>query len=148
METYQIAPGKETHGYNGPLKVSYGGAFTSVGKEYLEVAKKYDPSRGSTEDPNDLGEVNVFGVCVSVVSLIDTASNLVMLCTALAKVDQRGWQEVRCRPLLLVQQETRERHHHHWPPCQACNLRVSLVFHGRFRSTRLTVLSEINVLLV
>ncbi|KAI0089827.1 hypothetical protein BDY19DRAFT_992786 [Irpex rosettiformis] len=41
--------------------LSYGGAFTGVGREYLEVAKKYDPSRGFTEDPNDLGEVNVFG---------------------------------------------------------------------------------------
>ncbi|KAI0091331.1 hypothetical protein BDY19DRAFT_991896 [Irpex rosettiformis] len=61
METYQIGPGKESHGYSGPLKVSYGGAFTNVGREYLEIAKKYDSSRGSTEDPNELGEVNVFG---------------------------------------------------------------------------------------
>ncbi|KAI0091334.1 alcohol oxidase-like protein [Irpex rosettiformis] len=60
-ETYQIAPGKESHGYSGPLKVSYGGAFTSVGREYLEVAKKYDPSRGFTEDLGGLGEVNSFG---------------------------------------------------------------------------------------
>ena len=54
------------------MRVSYAGAFTSVGKEYLEVAKKYDPSRGFTEDPNDLGEVNVFGVRYSRTILIAT----------------------------------------------------------------------------
>ncbi|THV03515.1 alcohol oxidase-like protein [Dendrothele bispora CBS 962.96] len=41
-ETYQISPGEPTHGYSGPLKVSYGGAYTNVGKQFLDVAEGYD----------------------------------------------------------------------------------------------------------
>ena len=33
METYQVAPDKPTHGYEGPIKVSHGGAFTNIGKQ-------------------------------------------------------------------------------------------------------------------
>lgn len=62
-EDYQIAPGKDSvHGYGGRLKVSYGGIFTNIGKDFLAVGEKYDPSRGSSEDPNDLHNVNVHGV--------------------------------------------------------------------------------------
>lgn len=50
------------HGYSGPLKVSYGGAFTNVGKDFLEVGAKYDPKRGSVDDPNNLFECDKFGV--------------------------------------------------------------------------------------
>ena len=50
------------HGYSGPLKVSYGGAFTNIGKDFLEVGPKYDAKRGTTDDPNDLFNVDVFGV--------------------------------------------------------------------------------------
>ncbi|KAI0759054.1 alcohol oxidase-like protein [Fomes fomentarius] len=57
-ETYEIAPGRPTHGYSGPLKVSYGGFFTEPGKEFLEVAAQYDKSRGHTDDVNALYEVN------------------------------------------------------------------------------------------
>ncbi|EPQ54594.1 alcohol oxidase-like protein [Gloeophyllum trabeum ATCC 11539] len=55
-ETYQIAKDQETHGYSGPLGVSYGGHFTNVGQQFLEVAKEYDKSRGKTNDLNDLSE--------------------------------------------------------------------------------------------
>ena len=41
-ETYQAGDGKSTHGYSGPLKVSHGGAFTNVGKQFLDVASKWD----------------------------------------------------------------------------------------------------------
>ncbi|KAL4253749.1 GMC oxidoreductase family protein [Abortiporus biennis] len=61
-ETYQVAPGKdETHGYSGPLKVSYAGPFSNIGKEFLEVGSKYDTTRGNTDDPNGLFHVNKFG---------------------------------------------------------------------------------------
>lgn len=53
------------HGYSGPLRVSYGGTFTNVGKEFLEVGAKYDPKRGSTDDPNNLFEVDKYGVRIS-----------------------------------------------------------------------------------
>ncbi|KAJ3553624.1 hypothetical protein NM688_g3508 [Phlebia brevispora] len=53
-ETYQVAPGKDTHGYSGPLKVSYGSFFTNIGRDFLDIAPKYDTSRGMTEDPNTM----------------------------------------------------------------------------------------------
>ncbi len=64
-ETYEVKPGQNhNHGYSGPLKVSYGGAFTNVGKDFLEVGVKYNLRRSSTEDPNRLFEpfVNKYGV--------------------------------------------------------------------------------------
>ncbi|TFY62250.1 hypothetical protein EVJ58_g3976 [Rhodofomes roseus] len=61
METYQVTPDNPTHGYDGPLKISHGGVFTNVGKEFLEVAAQYDKSRGTTDDPNDMIGVNVYG---------------------------------------------------------------------------------------
>ncbi|KAI0671024.1 alcohol oxidase-like protein [Trametes maxima] len=60
-ETYQLQPGKPTHGYSGPLKVSYGGFYPEVGQEFLNVAAQYDKSRGSTEDVNDLFDCNKYG---------------------------------------------------------------------------------------
>ncbi|KAH9921114.1 alcohol oxidase [Fomitopsis serialis] len=61
METYQVAPDKPTHGYDGPLKISYGGVFTSAGKQFLEVAAQYDKSRGTTDDPSDMIGINAYG---------------------------------------------------------------------------------------
>lgn len=64
-ETYQVAPGKDSHGYSGPLKVSYGSYFTNIGRQFLEVAPKYDTSRGTTEDPSNMHAdgINKYGVC-------------------------------------------------------------------------------------
>ena len=64
-ETYEVAPGQDSnHGYSGPLKVSYAGVFTNIGKDFLEVGAKYDPTRSSTDDPNGIFEpyVNKYGV--------------------------------------------------------------------------------------
>ncbi|KAI0324555.1 alcohol oxidase-like protein [Cubamyces sp. BRFM 1775] len=52
-ETYQVRPGQATHGYAGPLKVSYGGYYPEVGQEFLNVAAQYDKTRGHTDDVND-----------------------------------------------------------------------------------------------
>ncbi|OCH90856.1 alcohol oxidase [Obba rivulosa] len=60
-ETYQVAPGKETHGYEGPLKVSYGGLYSNIGKDFLDIAAQYDKTRGRTDDPNSLLEINAYG---------------------------------------------------------------------------------------
>nr|ALJ82900.1 alcohol oxidase [Irpex lacteus] len=52
-ENYQVAEGKDdVHGYGGPINVSYGGKFTNVGKDFLDVAKEFDKTRTSTDDPN------------------------------------------------------------------------------------------------
>lgn len=61
METYQAQPGLETHGYSGPLKISYGGLSTQSGEEFLGVAARYDNTRPYIDDPNGLFEVNAYG---------------------------------------------------------------------------------------
>ncbi|KAJ7017403.1 GMC oxidoreductase-domain-containing protein [Mycena alexandri] len=60
-ETYQGKPEAATHGYSGPLKVSFGGMYTNVGKAFLDVAQKYDPARGMTDDINGLFSCNQYG---------------------------------------------------------------------------------------
>ncbi len=52
----------ETHGYDGPLKVSHGGHFTNVAQDFLDVAAKYDGTRKTTEDVNGLYDCNEYGV--------------------------------------------------------------------------------------
>ncbi|KAJ7060456.1 GMC oxidoreductase-domain-containing protein [Mycena amicta] len=62
-ECYEVAPGKETHGYDGPLKVSYGGNPFAVGKEILDVGPKLDKGHRTVGDEgNDFSSasVNVF----------------------------------------------------------------------------------------
>ncbi|QRV84969.1 GMC oxidoreductase [Ceratobasidium sp. AG-Ba] len=39
-KTYHLAAGRETHGYDGPVHVSYGDHYATVAKEYLDVAAK------------------------------------------------------------------------------------------------------------
>ncbi|KAI0819181.1 alcohol oxidase-like protein [Trametes gibbosa] len=60
-ETYQVHPNKPTHGYSGPLKVSYGGFYAEVGQEFLNAAAQYDRARGLTDDVNELFECNKYG---------------------------------------------------------------------------------------
>ncbi|KAI0066446.1 alcohol oxidase-like protein [Artomyces pyxidatus] len=62
-ETYQIQPNAPTHGYEGPLKVSYGGAYINVGKECLAAAQAFDTDRGVVHDDpdsNDLTSMNIY----------------------------------------------------------------------------------------
>lgn len=61
-ETYEIEPGRSTHGYSGPLKVSWGGFYTEIGQEFLKVGAEYDKNRGATDDINGLFECNKYGV--------------------------------------------------------------------------------------
>ncbi|KAH9921137.1 GMC oxidoreductase-domain-containing protein [Fomitopsis serialis] len=61
-ETYQAEGSAETHGYSGPLKVSYGGLFTNIGQQFLEVAARYDAKRSLMDDPNGLFKCNAYGV--------------------------------------------------------------------------------------
>ncbi|KAK7051609.1 hypothetical protein VNI00_004588 [Paramarasmius palmivorus] len=61
-ETYQVEPNQETHGYDGPLKVSLGGTITNVGKEFMDVALKVDKDRGPIRDINGLYECNGYGI--------------------------------------------------------------------------------------
>ncbi|KAJ7170886.1 GMC oxidoreductase-domain-containing protein [Mycena crocata] len=60
-ETYQVKAGEPTHGYSGPLKVSYGSEYSDVGQKFLDVACKYDSARGATTDVNGLFSCNEYG---------------------------------------------------------------------------------------
>ena len=68
-ETYQVQGEANVHGYSGPLKVSYGGIFTNVGKQFLEVGKKLDTRRdgGELVDGNghSVESINRFAVSTS-----------------------------------------------------------------------------------
>ncbi|KAL1726098.1 alcohol oxidase-like protein [Schizophyllum commune] len=60
-ETYQEdSPRPDTHGYDGPLKVSYGGHFLSFAREFLDVAAEYDKERKITADMNTLYECDAY----------------------------------------------------------------------------------------
>jgi len=61
-ESYEVKPNEPTHGYSGPLKVSYGGVYTNVGKTFLEMAAKYDKTRLHADDPNGLFSCNTYSV--------------------------------------------------------------------------------------
>lgn len=76
-ETYQVAPNKSMHGYTGPLKVSHGGAYTSIGEDYIVTVSQYDKSRPILEDSDansttllDLNRVYV----MSTTSLVNLAA--------------------------------------------------------------------------
>ena len=62
METFQLEPGQPTHGYDGHLKVSNGGANSNVAREWLTTTHAYDTGRELTSDPNDMHSVNRFSV--------------------------------------------------------------------------------------
>ncbi|CCM05912.1 uncharacterized protein FIBRA_08150 [Fibroporia radiculosa] len=63
METFQVESHADTHGSSGPLKISYGGLFTNVGQQFLDVATKYDKTRLKTDDLNGMREssINAYG---------------------------------------------------------------------------------------
>jgi alcohol oxidase len=62
-----VQEGRPTHGYSGPLKVSMGGAFSNISKQFLDVAAGYDEERGFTDDVNALHSCNMYGVSLIVV---------------------------------------------------------------------------------
>ncbi|KAK0457321.1 alcohol oxidase-like protein [Desarmillaria tabescens] len=63
-ETYEIKPDDPTHGYEGPIKVGYGGWYQPYAKEYLDMARQYDKERAGTDDDdtNDFKTINKFVV--------------------------------------------------------------------------------------
>ena len=62
-ETYENGLRRPTHGYEGPLKVSTGGIFTNIGKDFLDMVSKYDKTRPFVDDPNRMiDDVNRYAV--------------------------------------------------------------------------------------
>ncbi|PCH43097.1 GMC oxidoreductase [Wolfiporia cocos MD-104 SS10] len=62
FETYQAAPSLETHGYDGPLKVSFSRTPNPLAEEFLDIAARYDPIRDVTQDPNDMFHCNAYAL--------------------------------------------------------------------------------------
>ncbi|KAJ3549123.1 hypothetical protein NM688_g5215 [Phlebia brevispora] len=62
LETYQVRPNAPNHGSSGPLKVSYGGVYTDIGKQFYQTVGQVDPKRpaDNSRDATDFYEVNVF----------------------------------------------------------------------------------------
>ncbi|KAJ7772260.1 GMC oxidoreductase-domain-containing protein [Mycena metata] len=53
-ETYEAAPNKPTHGYDGPLKISFGGhKLLEVSKQFLDVGVQMEKSRLVSDEIND-----------------------------------------------------------------------------------------------
>ncbi|KAJ7046112.1 GMC oxidoreductase-domain-containing protein [Mycena alexandri] len=53
-ETYEAAPNKPNHGYDGPLKISFGGhRLLEVSKEFLEVGLEIEKDRPRADEIND-----------------------------------------------------------------------------------------------
>ncbi|KAL0579312.1 hypothetical protein V5O48_002710 [Marasmius crinis-equi] len=58
-ETFQL-DGYPNHGASGPIKISMGGGMTNIGKDFLDVAGKYDKDRTSTKDANNFGQCDQY----------------------------------------------------------------------------------------
>ncbi|KNZ73897.1 Alcohol oxidase [Termitomyces sp. J132] len=58
-ETFQAIGDPEIHGNTGPIKASYG-PDTNVASQFLEVARKYDEERKSTDDANGFFTCNAY----------------------------------------------------------------------------------------
>ena len=64
--------------------MSYGGFFTEIGKEFLDVATRYDKRRGQTDDVNGLYECNKYGVCLfaNLLLILNADEGRFALCSA------------------------------------------------------------------
>ena len=61
-ETYQGEITNDTHGTEGPIKVSFAREYNNVGINFLEVAGAYDKERSLTDDVNAFTSCNQYGV--------------------------------------------------------------------------------------
>ncbi|KAJ7733038.1 GMC oxidoreductase-domain-containing protein [Mycena metata] len=61
VETYQAGVVDSMHGSCGPIKVSYGGYETKVGRDFLVAAAGFPRGRHFTEDLNDFVTCDVYG---------------------------------------------------------------------------------------
>jgi alcohol oxidase len=56
-----VKPGCETHGYEGPVNVSYGGSNFNIANDYIDTWLRYDKRIEKTDDVNDFCTVNKVG---------------------------------------------------------------------------------------
>ncbi|KAG1874709.1 GMC oxidoreductase-domain-containing protein [Suillus subalutaceus] len=61
LETYEVQPGRPTHGYDGPIKVSSGRPELGISGEFIQVGKTYH-KRQYADDTDDLETCNTYSV--------------------------------------------------------------------------------------
>ncbi|KAG1884896.1 GMC oxidoreductase-domain-containing protein [Suillus subluteus] len=61
LETYEVLPDRPTHGYGGPIKVSYGGCKLGATEEFIRVGTTYH-KRKYVEDTDDLETCNTYSI--------------------------------------------------------------------------------------
>ncbi len=61
-ETYQGEITNDTHGTEGPIKVSFSNEYNNVGVNFLEVTGAYDKERSLTDDVNTFASCDQYGV--------------------------------------------------------------------------------------
>jgi len=61
-ETYQGEVTNDTHGTEGPIKVSVAKEHTNIVRDFLEVSAAYD-KRSMTDDINEFTSSDQYGVC-------------------------------------------------------------------------------------
>ncbi|KAG1812577.1 GMC oxidoreductase-domain-containing protein [Suillus subaureus] len=59
LEAYEVQPGRPTHGYDGPIKVSSGGCKMGISDEFIHVGTTYH-KRQYAEDTDDLETCNTY----------------------------------------------------------------------------------------
>ncbi|KIK37362.1 GMC oxidoreductase [Suillus luteus UH-Slu-Lm8-n1] len=63
LETYDVQPGRPTHGYTGPVKVSPGGHKLGICEEFVRVGMTYH-KRPYSDDTNDLETCNTYSLYI------------------------------------------------------------------------------------
>ncbi|KAF7319680.1 Alcohol oxidase [Mycena kentingensis (nom. inval.)] len=58
-ETYELDPPSDTHGFSGPLRVSFGGDVFDVGKQLLEIGPQFEQGRPRGYAGNEFAESDV-----------------------------------------------------------------------------------------
>ena len=62
-ETYQGEVTNDTHGTEGPIKVSIAKEYTNIVRSFLDVSAAYDKERSLTDDINAFRSSDQYGVC-------------------------------------------------------------------------------------
>jgi alcohol oxidase len=78
-----VQPGRPTHGYTGPVKVSSGGHKLGICEEFVRVGMTYH-KRPYSDDTNDLETCNTYSV--SRLILLPCLHSLIEAVSAMGKV--------------------------------------------------------------
>jgi predicted RNA-binding protein with PIN domain len=75
-ETYQGEITNDTHGTEGPIKVSFATEHTQTADNFLEVSAAYDKERSLVADVNTFTSCNQYGVSTLLYRVLHTAQDI------------------------------------------------------------------------